>query len=342
MPNRAARVIFDSRAFILPRGQEPRVTVATVNVAALSLRLVRVTERNLVNLTRDWRPGETMEHWTAENVAGEMGRVVWEGRAELPAADPNRLTRTALPIPGELRTAGPGMYVLVARPGDGNSDRYGAGAAIAVLATDLGITAWRGPSGIAAQIRGFSDARPRAGARVALLARNNDILAEAATGEDGLVRFGAAAMRGAGPLAPVAVHAFLAEDFASLDLESASFDLSDRGADGRAHPGPLDAFVWLDRGIYRPGETVMSARCCAMPAGSRWTFRPPAHPPPERAGLPGGGAGAAGWLGLPRPVVLSGSAPVGAWTVEVLADPTRPPIGRRASASRPSCRSGWR
>jgi uncharacterized protein YfaS (alpha-2-macroglobulin family) len=328
MPNRAARVIFDSRAFILPRGQEPRVTVATVNVAALHLRLVRVTERNLVNLTRDWRPGETMEHWTAENVAEEMGRVVWEGRAELPAGDPNRLTRTALPIPGELRTAGPGMYVLVARPGDGNSDRYNAGAAIAVLATDLGITAWRGPSGIAAQIRGFSDARPRAGARVALLARNNDILAEATAGEDGLVRFGAAAMRGTGPLAPVAVHAFLGEDFASLDLESPSFDLSDRGADGRAHPGPLDAFVWLDRGIYRPGETVHVGALLRDAGGqpvdlpARLRIRRPNgqvfhEAVPERLG------GSA----FLRPVVLSGSAPVGAWTVEVLADPGAPPIG---------------
>ena len=41
-----------------------------------------------------------------------------------------------------------------------------------------------------------------------------------------------------------------------LDLSSAAFDLSDRGVAGLPHPGPLDAYVWLDRGIYRPGETA--------------------------------------------------------------------------------------
>ena len=34
------------------------------------------------------------------------------------------------------------------------------------------------------------------------------------------------------------------------------FDLSDRGIDGRAQPGPVDAFLYTERGIYRPGETV--------------------------------------------------------------------------------------
>ena len=94
MPNRNARIVFDNRAFILPRGQQPRLTVATVNVTAMTLRLMRVTERNLPSLTRDWRPGEQMESWLANNIGEESGRVVWEGRAEMPqGAEPNRLVR---------------------------------------------------------------------------------------------------------------------------------------------------------------------------------------------------------------------------------------------------------
>ncbi|HEY2795814.1 MAG TPA: MG2 domain-containing protein, partial [Micromonosporaceae bacterium] len=46
------------------------------------------------------------------------------------------------------------------------------------------------------------------------------------------------------------------DDYTMLDLSSAAFDLSDRGVAGLPDPGPLDAYVWLDRGIYRPGETV--------------------------------------------------------------------------------------
>jgi uncharacterized protein YfaS (alpha-2-macroglobulin family) len=326
MPNRPARIAFDNRAFVLPRGQDPRVTVATVNVTALTLKLVRVTERNLVPLMRDWRPGQAMDDWMAENLSEEMGRVVWEGRADLPATEPNRMARTALPLPEALRSAGPGMYVLVARPGDGT--RRGGSASLPVLATDLGITAWQGSQGMAVQVRGFSDARVRADVRVALLARNNDILAEAVTGADGLARFNAAVLRGAGQLAPVAVQAFSGADFATLDLVTGAFDLSDRGAAGRPHPGALDAFLWLDRGIYRPGEVVQVGALLRDAAGqpvdlpARLRIRRPNgqvffESVPDR--VPG--------AAFVAPVTLSASAPVGAWTVEVLADPAAPPIG---------------
>lgn len=328
MPNRAPRIIFDSRAFILPRGQAPRLTVATVNVTEMVLSLARVSERNLVGLTRDWRPGEELEAWMARMAGDSFGQVVWEGRATLPPAEPNRLVRHALPIPEPLLTAGPGMYVLLARPGDGARGRGTAESAVAILATDLGITAWRGAGGLAAQVRGFADARPRAGVRVALVSRNNDILAETTTGADGLARFAAPLLRGEGGQAPAALFAFAGEDFASLDLETAAFDLADRGAAGRPHPGPLDAFVYLDRGIYRPGETVHVGALLRDAAGApadipaRLRLRRPngqvAHESvPERQG------GAA----FAVPVRLSPGAAAGAWTVEVLADPAAPPIG---------------
>jgi uncharacterized protein YfaS (alpha-2-macroglobulin family) len=45
-------------------------------------------------------------------------------------------------------------------------------------------------------------------------------------------------------------------DFAVLDLSRPAFDLSDRGVSGREAPQGLDAYLYTDRGIYRPGEAV--------------------------------------------------------------------------------------
>ena len=45
-------------------------------------------------------------------------------------------------------------------------------------------------------------------------------------------------------------------DFNFLEVGRAAFDLSDRGVSGRAQPGPVDAYLYTDRGIYRPGESV--------------------------------------------------------------------------------------
>nr|MCU0943930.1 MG2 domain-containing protein [Rubritepida sp.] len=190
--------------------------------------------------------------------------------------------------------------------------------------TDLALTAWRGAGGLAVQARRLSDAQPAAGARVALLARNNDVLAEVETGADGLARFAPALLRGQGPLAPAALHATLGEDLVALDLEAAAFDLSDRGAEGRPEPGPLDAFLWLDRGIYRPGETVQAMALLRDNGG-----RPVDLPLRLRLRRPNGQIAAEQVVrdGGHWPIVLPAAAPAGAWRIEALTDPNAPPVG---------------
>ncbi|MDB5314911.1 MAG: hypothetical protein JWO24_755 [Rhodospirillales bacterium] len=328
MPNRTPRLAFDQRTHILPRGQEPRISLGSTNVSAVSIRLIRVAERNLVALRQSWQPGQAMEAYTAESLAEETGTLLWEGRAEIPGFEVNRTQRTALPLPDILRTAPPGLFVLALRSGDGNASRQ-ATAALPIIITDIGLIAWRGADGVAVQARALGSAMVKPGIRVALMARNNEVLAEATTDATGLARFPAPLLRGRAGLAPIALHATDGTDFASLDLDAAAFDLSDRGATGRPHPAALDAFIWLDRGIYRPGETVQIAALLRDAAGApvdlpvRLRVRRPsgqvfAELTPPRA------PGAA----LLWPMTLSRGATAGAWTVEALTDPDAPPIGR--------------
>ncbi|MBR0680483.1 alpha-2-macroglobulin family protein [Roseomonas eburnea] len=328
MPNRDANIAFDTRAFILPRGQEARIGVATVNVTNMTMRLVRVAERNLVPLRRDWTPGEALESWSASSISEDMGRILWEGRAELQRVEPNRTHRSILPLPDVLRSAGPGAYLLVLRQDDSRRGESRT-AALPFFVTDIGLTAWRGADGLAVQARSLQSATATGDLRVMLMARNNEILAETRTGADGLARFPVALLRGTGPLAPVAVHAETADDIAALSLEAASFDLSDRGATGQPHPGPVDAFLWLDRGIFRPGETVNAAALIRDPAGRpldlpiRLRLRRPNGQIAQEIVPPRQDGGAIYW-----PLRLSAGAPFGLWTLEALTDPDAPPVGR--------------
>lgn len=329
MANRRPRIVFDQRMFILPRDQQPAITLGTVNLSAVDLTLARLTERNIVAFIRGTRLGEPVETYEAETIADDTGRVVWKGSAEIPRWQPNRLARTALPMPDALATAGPGVYALIARPGDGTSTGMASSVQM-IIRTDLAPTVWRGSDGLTVQVRGYSDAAPRAGVRLELLARNNDILAEATTDADGLARFPAPLLRGDGPLEPNALHAFgPGDDFVSLDLNAPAFDLSDRGVTGQPQPGPLDSFVWLDRGIYRPGEMVQVMALLRDAAGTpvdfpaRLTIRRPngqvfLETTPSRLGD----------ASIYLPVTLSNSSPTGIWVVEVRADPKQPPIGR--------------
>ena len=327
MPRRAPRIDFDTRMFVLPKGQTPAIMLSTVNVSAVSLQLVRLTERNVSALLRQAKLGEAVEMWTARELADDYGRVVWTGSAEVPGWQANRVLRTALPVPEAINSAGPGLYALIATPGDGGK----SGASVQIIVhTDLAPTVWRGSDGLTVQLRGYADARPKPGVRLDLLAHNNDVLAQATTDADGVARFAVPLLRGQGPLAPAALHAFGAgEDFAALDLTSAAFDLSDRGVEGAPHPGPVDAYVWTDRGIYRAGETVQVMALLRDAAGApldlaaRVTIRRPngqvfSETAPPRIG------GAA----INLPVTLSSGAASGSWAVELRTEPDGPPVGR--------------
>ncbi|MBX9942483.1 MAG: alpha-2-macroglobulin family protein, partial [Reyranella sp.] len=109
-----------------------------------------------------------------------------------------------------------------------------------------------------------------------------------------------------------------------------AFDLSDRGIDGRAQPGPVDAFLYTERGVYRPGETVQlmallrddSATALAnlpvtlivkRPDGSEFTRFTHA--------LQASGA-------LHQPVALPKSSRRGRWSVAAHIDPKAAPVGR--------------
>ena len=328
MPNRKPRIVFDTRLFVLPRGSAPAVTMSTTNLSAVSLKLVRLTERNVASLLRETRLGEAVERWNVDYLSENTASVVWEGKVEIPKWEPNRAARTALPIPPALSAAGPGLYLLLARPGDGIATGS-VGAVQVILRTDLAPTVWRGSDGLTVQLRGYGDAKARPGVRLVLLARNNDILGETTTDAEGVGRFAAPLLRGEGPLAPEVLHAFAGEDFAALDLTTAAFDLSDRGVDGRAHPAALDAFVWLDRGIYRPGETVQVMALLRDAAGG-----PVDLPAEVRVIRPNGQVFAksvparGGDASVHAPVTLSAGAAAGTWTVEVRADPKAAPIGK--------------
>ena len=327
MANRQPRVIFDSRLFLLPRGQAPRISLATINLSSVKLRVLRLAERNMVPWTRDNALGGSIERY-AFSSQEENGKVVWEGRADIPGMQQNQVARTALPLPDVFTDAG--AYMLLATPGDGTPDSS-VGAVQVVIRTDLAPTVWRGSDGLTVQVRSFADALRGPASRSACCPAATTCWRWQPTDGDGVARFPVPLLRGAGPQAPQAVHGVLGADFVALDLTTAAFNLSTGGWRGAPHPGPLDAFAWTDRGIYRPGETVHLMALLRDAAG-----QPAEVPTRVRIKRPNGqtfldtvpprGPDAAVHL----PVTLSASAPAGTWTVELLADPDQPPIGKAA------------
>ncbi|MDW8443794.1 MAG: hypothetical protein RML45_05395 [Acetobacteraceae bacterium] len=202
IPDRQPRVVLQSGAFILPRGEAPRLTVGTVNLSAVALRLYRVPERGVAGqIGEDGIAFRPLSSWLARELAAERARLVWEGTLTIPSWRRNELARTVLDLSGMLAGVGPGLFALTAAPGDGTPFPSWSDLATQwFVVTDIGLAALRGADGLTVLARALSDARPLAGLRLALVSRDNDELAVVETDVDGAARFPAPLLRGRGGL----------------------------------------------------------------------------------------------------------------------------------------------
>ncbi len=327
------------QGFILPRETGDGLPITTVNVDRLSIKLYRVGDRLLARMRQDFVDERSFYPYSARDVQDDEGRLVWQGDIQVEGPRNSAVT-TLFPLADAVGRTEPGAYLLVAanpdapRQGDDDeyyySNEYRPQAGQWLVQSDLGLTSFRGDDGLTLSIRSLASAKPLPGVRLTLIARNNEVLGEATSDGKGMVRFEAGLLRGEGGMAPVMIMAYGAGgDFNFLDLRRPGFDLSDRGVEGRRPAAAADAFLYTERGIYRPGESVelttllRDREAMALP-GRRLTIKVnrPDGKEHQRFELPDQG-GAAGHLSITLPA----SANRGQWEAAAHADPEGPAIG---------------
>lgn len=330
VPDRPAMASFRGSAFILPRGGPDGIPLATVNTDKLAVSVYRITDRALVPGMAEGRLFSPLSENAAETLADRNGELVWTGEMDV-KGERNRDTVAALPFRKAVgEDPKPGLYAVTAKPADVEAaDPWEDLATQWVLVSDIGLTSFRGADGLTVFARSYATAKPLAGVEVALVARNNAELARVTTDALGRARFAPGLLKTGGNT-PDMVMAYLGNDFAMQNLTGSAFDLSDRGVGGRTAPGPMDAFVYTDRGVYRQGETVNLSVLLRddkteavenfpltvkilRPSGTEY-FSGPVQ------------SQAAG--GFTMPLSLSRTAPLGGWEVLVYGDPKGEPVGR--------------
>ncbi len=323
--DRSPVVRFPGRAYVLPAAGPRALPIETVNANHLELKLLRVSDRNLVATIRQGDFLRAMSGWEGDRFEELMTEGVWEGEAFLDG-QLNHATTSLLPL-DEVGELTPGVYVLRAGLA-GDTDRAVAPTMQWFLVSDLGVTTLAGNDGVHVVVQRLSDAAPVAGLHVSLLARSNRVLGEATTDDSGHVHFPSGLALGSGNSAPAAVLVEGEGDFTVISLEEPEFDLTDRGVEGREAPGPLDVFMTTDRGAYRPGETihltvlVRDARASAV-SGLPLTLRLLRPDGVEYSEVLSAGDAAGGYVvHLP----LGPTAPLGAWRVEAYVDTTAAPL----------------
>ncbi|MFK7941405.1 MAG: alpha-2-macroglobulin family protein [Paracoccaceae bacterium] len=324
--DRSPAVRFVSRANVLPKGPGAAIPVITVNLSEIELAVHRIGPRNLLPSLQANVLDQAVNQWREEQIAGRAGAAVWTGMADV-SGKLNADVMMALPIGDAIETFEPGVYVMSARvPGVG--DRWDRAATQWFVVTDLGLASMAGADGLHGFVRTLSSAEPVAGAKVQLLARNNEVLGAVASDATGYVQFDPGLSRGQGGMAPAMMTVAHSGDFAFLDLTAPAFDFSDRGVEGRPAPGPVDVFATTERGVYRPGEVVHLTALARDGAANAISDLPltlvvtrPDGVEYHRALLADQGAG-----GRAHSVRLGAGVQRGTWSAKLHLDPKAPPV----------------
>jgi hypothetical protein len=265
--DRPAYVGFAGGGVILPRSEADGIAIETVNVSRIAIEVLRVPDRILSQYSVE--AGETNEeggwgNWSFNSAGEEVGVQVYEGEIDVDTARRNSAVTTVFALGAALRELRPGAYVVKVRDispsagQGGNSENESVASSYRwILYTDMALQTFTGATGLDVVVRSLRTARPMGNITVTLIAQNNEELARTRTNSEGRVEFSDALVNGDGPARARYVMAYGAEgDFAALDLQRAGLDLSDRGVDGRQAPSDVDAYLYTERGIYRPGERV--------------------------------------------------------------------------------------
>ena len=333
VPDRKPSISFSGAGYVLPREGSAGLPVTTINLDKVKLRLVRINERNLVPSINAEKLTMSFSGYEIDELISQSGSLVWQGEMAI-AGERNRPVVTAIPLGDILRDKGMGVYLAVVDRPDTKEAYASQPTANWVLVSNLGLSAYSGTDGMAVAVRSLADARPLAGVALKLYARNNGELASAVSDADGIARIPGGLLKGSGgdePFAVVATGPAIGPgaDFNFLEIGRAAFDLSDRGVSGRNQPGPVDAYLYTDRGIYRPGEVVhltalvRDNKADAI-AGLPVTLRllRPGGVETDRRQLTSAKLG-----GHDETYTLARDARIGTWRVELKLDPKAPAIG---------------
>jgi uncharacterized protein YfaS (alpha-2-macroglobulin family) len=256
VPDRKPSISFAGAGYVLPREGSAGLPVTTVNLDKVKVRILKINERNLVPSLDADKLTMSFGSDDVDELASRSGSLVWQGEMTI-VGERNRAVSTAIPLKDVLKDKGAGVYLAVVERTDVKEGEDTQPASNWILVSNLGLTSYTGSDGMAVAVRSLADAKPLNGVILRLFAHNNTELGTATTDADGIARFAGGLLHGKGGDEPYAVMAYGAEgDFNFLEIGRAAFDLSDRGVSGRAPSGPVDAYLYTDRGIYRPGENI--------------------------------------------------------------------------------------
>ena len=253
IPGLRPALAFDRAAgFLSPRGHR-KLQLSTTNLAKVRVAAQRVHANNLVLYLSHLR------HYGSYYARGRGGLFTRKGKWKEFSIDgpDNEVIKSSIDL-GQLVDGVAGdssevegvWYVEV----ENKTNRW-LDDDLIVAVTDIALSAMASEDGLLVWATSISGGKPLAGVDISLWTRNNQRLVSARTDEEGLARMN-------GPFddrdgEPFVVLGEQAGSLSYLELEEHRVPLVDFPVQGRPYLAQgYDGFVYTDRGVYRPGDSV--------------------------------------------------------------------------------------
>ncbi len=242
---------FVGDGFYLSRGGNLNLGLSTINMDKVTVEVDKIYANNLVQVLNayDFTEPEGYYYWNAD--LSTLGTQVYQEDMIVPI-ETNEEVVTPIPVESYLEGQRAGIFKVTAR----NTEERWENVSRWVVATDLGLMAKAAGDDLWVWANSLTSLNALQGVEVTLYSRNNQVLGTARTGQDGIAVLEDYKSLTEG-FESYVVTASLGDDLSFLELTRRRLETSGFDVGGMSYlQNGFEAFVYNERGVFRPGETV--------------------------------------------------------------------------------------
>jgi alpha-2-macroglobulin len=240
---------FTSAGTFLPRGGNGLVEISTMNIKTLSVEVEQIFANNIVFFLMG-NYGYQQDYWY-EQPSSIYGRKMLSRDKSLDFISNKPLT-TTIDLAGLVPDTSRGIFKVSVRD---KNQRWVSDNRFALL-TDIGMSARLADDYMMVWTHSLATSEPLGGIKVALISKNNQTLVTGTTDSRGIALFPDIKHRLEG-FEPFLITGEKEGDLSYIRLDQSLIPITDFDVSGRPYLSDgYEAFVYTERGVYRPGDTV--------------------------------------------------------------------------------------
>ncbi len=246
--------ILNAKAEYLSAKGYKNIEVRIVSVPELQVRISKVYKNNLINYLGNSYNNYYYDDYYSNSAreVGKLGDIVWEKTIKTTDLPKNNGTRLFNFTFQDKVAHLEGLYVLEIK----SKNDYWVKARKVVSISDIGLIVKQGKNQIMIFTNSIKTAEPLSNVKIEVTGKNNQSLGTVNTNNDGYAVFKLKEFPVSG-FEPSLISAKLGNDFNILPYSKTRVGTSRYEISGRTdNLAGYDAYIYGDRDIYRPGETV--------------------------------------------------------------------------------------